>query len=196
MLSGPLPMVTLASKVVATLLRIFSLPSYTALGLITAFSAISLIAFLPNAALIGDFLASTEATWPQKFGFITQLYFSLDSHMHPLSIVSSVVIAILLGINTTLLLFYIRSRRQSGNNKLGHTAGLLGIIIGIFGIGCAACGSLIIISLLSTIGAAGILVALPFSGAEFSILAVVLLSLSVVNLAKRIQDPLICPVSN
>jgi hypothetical protein len=42
-------------------------------------------------------------------------------------------------------------------------------------------------------GAGGLLALLPFHGAEFGVLGVILLGFSMQQLAKRINDPLVCP---
>jgi hypothetical protein len=192
-LFGPLPMVISVSKITQALYRVFSLPTYLGVSGGVTLMAISLIAFVPNWTLMGDFLTSAEATLQQKILFIFQLYLNLDTHMYPAAVVTTVIISILLGINSALLVYYIRFRRQSGRNKVGHAAGVLGLVAGVFGIGCAACGSLIIASLLSVVGAAGLLATLPFGGGEFSAVGIVLLGYSIIALTQRIADPLVCP---
>ena len=63
------------------------------------------------------------------------------------------------------------------------------------GIGCAACGSFILTTALSSFGAASALAILPLRGGEFGILSVVLLALSLVLISKKIAAPLICKPS-
>tara|TARA_Y100000310_G_scaffold111677_1_gene110078 strand:- start:1888 stop:2124 length:237 start_codon:yes stop_codon:yes gene_type:complete len=72
--------------------------------------------------------------------------------------------------------------------------GIGGFISGIFGIGCATCGSFIITPLLALIGAGGFLTLLPFGGEEFGFLGVGLLGFSVMSVAKKINQPSTCPV--
>jgi len=66
-------------------------------------------------------------------------------------------------------------------------------VSGIFGVGCAACGSVIVSSLLLLVGAGGVLTILPFHGAEFGVLGIIFLWFSIYQLSKRIDDPLVCP---
>ncbi|MEK7094025.1 MAG: hypothetical protein AAB903_01645, partial [Patescibacteria group bacterium] len=74
----------------------------------------------------------------------------------------------------------------------GIATGFLGIASGALGMGCAACGSFLLTSGLSLVGASGILVFLPLAGAEFGILGVILISISIYLTAEQIQNPAIC----
>jgi len=67
-----------------------------------------------------------------------------------------------------------------------------GLISGIFGIGCAACGTLVLTPLLALIGAGGIVALLPFGGQEFGVFGVGMLGFSIFVIAKKIQEPLVC----
>ena len=58
--------------------------------------------------------------------------------------------------------------------------------------GCAACGSVILTAFLGTIGAGGLLLLLPFHGAEFGIIGLLLLCASIRYLIKKIAEPLVC----
>ena len=71
-------------------------------------------------------------------------------------------------------------------------AGSLGILSGIFGLGCAACNSLVLMSFLGVVGAAGIIPFLPLKGGEFGILAVFLLGMATYFAAKQISKPPVC----
>ncbi|MBK5204909.1 MAG: hypothetical protein JJD98_05735 [Polaromonas sp.] len=63
---------------------------------------------------------------------------------------------------------------------------------GVIGIGCAACGSLILGVILPSFGAAGALAALPLNGEEFGILSVALLFVSLLLISKNIAEPINC----
>jgi len=53
---------------------------------------------------------------------------------------------------------------------------------------------LILTPLIAALGATWILTALPFGGREFSLVAIILILISIYSLCKKINDPLICPV--
>ena len=85
-------------------------------------------------------------------------------------------------------------RTGSPNVKGVGVAGIGGLVSGVFGIGCAACGTFIFTSVLALFGVGGILAYLPFGGEEFGFLGVALLVYSVYSLTKKITDPLVCPI--
>ncbi|HQU09423.1 MAG TPA: hypothetical protein PLV25_05630, partial [Opitutales bacterium] len=72
--------------------------------------------------------------------------------------------------------------------------GFLGIASGVLGMGCAACGSFLLTSLLSLFGASWLLSYLPLAGGEFGILGVILLAVSLYMTAKKIQNPAVCKI--
>jgi len=104
-----------------------------------------------------------------------------------------VLISLLFALNLVLLVFYIRKIKSilKGNRRI-HAVGIGGLVSGLLGIGCAACGSVVLTSILSSIGASGLLLLLPLHGSEFGILGVLLLCMSIYVLVRRIQQPLVC----
>ena len=72
------------------------------------------------------------------------------------------------------------------------TFGIGGLVSGVFGIGCASCGTFILSALLGFAGVAGAVAFLPFGGEEFGILGVVLWGFSVYVISKKITGPKIC----
>ena len=72
--------------------------------------------------------------------------------------------------------------------------GLGGIIAGFIGVGCAACGSVILSSIFGIGATAGFIGFLPLKGQEFSLLAVGILGFSNFMISKKILDPAICKI--
>ncbi len=99
--------------------------------------------------------------------------------------------AILIGINLSLALAYIRIRRQRANSA-GVASGFFGTLVSILGLGCAACGSLALSPLLVTIGAGGLLASLPFGGEELKYIGIVLLIVSAYLLTRDLKKPAVC----
>ena len=66
---------------------------------------------------------------------------------------------------------------------------------GVLGVGCAACGSLLLGVVLPSLGAAGALAALPLNGEEFGILSVALLFASLLLISKNIAGSIACPLA-
>jgi hypothetical protein len=86
--------------------------------------------------------------------------------------------------------------REHGLSAEGSGGSAIGVFLGLLGAGCAACGSAILVGVLSLVGAAGLATALPLEGLEFSGLAVVALLLSTYWLADGMRGGEIrgCPV--
>lgn len=176
--------------------QVFSQARYIAIATLVAATALSVAILLPNTAILSRVLQSQSIGWAAKFSFLGNMYQSLFTNFTIFSALSTVAIAVLLGINTALLTYYIRRRRKQApsSSKRGHAAGLLGTVSGLFGIGCAACGSVIISGALTLLGGGWLLSMLPLHGAEFGLLGVLLLGYSVYQLCKKISDPLVCPI--
>jgi hypothetical protein len=148
---------------------------------------------LPNHSAIVQVFMSDSLGVGEKVSFLLTLYGSITTNLSVLSAFYAVVIAALFGVNMTLLVFYIRRRQEASNNTKMHISSLGGLVSGIFGIGCAACGSVILTAILGLFGASGLLLLLPFHGAEFGVIGIILLSLSIRYLVKHINDPIVCP---
>jgi len=118
------------------------------------------------------------------------LFGSIQTNFSPTSATYTIAIAVLFGINIALLAYYIRSR-QSSVISSGATLSISGLVSGVFGIGCAACGTFILTSFLSAFGAVGVLSFLPFSGEEFGFLGVGLLVYSIYVISRKINSPLL-----
>lgn len=96
-------------------------------------------------------------------------------------------LAALFGLNAALVFRYMRDQV-----RINHAAGasVAGILIGLLGIGCAACGSVLLSSLLG----AGAIAALPFGGQEFAWLGLVIMAAATMNIAAKIADPVACAI--
>ena len=78
--------------------------------------------------------------------------------------------------------------------QAGTAAGLGGLASGFFGVGCAACGAFVLGPVLAFVGASGLIALLPFGGEEFGALGVAMLCFSLVLTARKIGEPLACPL--
>jgi hypothetical protein len=173
--------------------RVFTQTRYIQIAILVAVLALSVAILLPNVSVIVQVLQSSNIDVAAKLIFLGSMYGALFTNFTLFSALATLAISTLFGINSALLAYYIRRRQAGVSNTGGHTAGVLGVVSGVFGIGCAACGSVIISSFLILFGAGGLLAILPFQGAEFGVLGVLLLSFSIYQLSKRIHDPLVCP---
>jgi hypothetical protein len=172
---------------------VFSQVRYIQIALLVAALALSVAILLHNVSVILQVLQSPNIETGAKLSFLGSMYGAIFTNFTFMSALTTTAISCLIGINSALLAYYIRRRQTGVLNASGHTAGILGVVSGVFGVGCAASGSVIISSLLVLFGAGGLLAMLPFHGAEFGALGVILLWFSMYQLGKRIHDPLVCP---
>ena len=146
--------------------------------------------WLPNAHLLWSIWSDSSLLIADKLTFPLRLLESITTNFTTLSALYTVAIALLAGTNIAFVAYLIRRQRELSQS--GAAAGIFGILSGTVGMGCAACGSLILTSLLGTVGGAGFVAALPLRGGEFGIIGVVLLGVSTYFLARQITKPLVC----
>jgi hypothetical protein len=173
------------------LIKVFQRPAYAIFALVIGSSTFAFATWFPNLSLIVEVMGHPDATLAQKIELSVSLLGSITTNFSALSATYTILISILFGINLAMLAYFLRNRialvRESG-----VATGALGVVSGLLGVGCAACGSLILTSVLSLVGVAGVLAFFPLKGAEFGILGVLLLFWSVFLVAKHIEDPLVC----
>ena len=172
--------------------KVFGHFRYLLLALIISLAVLVLATWIPNLPLIWQVITSPTINLVEKVSFLASLVSSIKTNFSATSATYTVLIAGLFGINVAMITYHLRQRKKVGSQSLG--AGIGGFISGIFGIGCATCGSFIIAPLLALVGAGGFLTLLPFGGEEFGFLGVGLLGFSVLSIAKKINQPSICPV--
>ena len=172
-------------------IEVFARTSYIALASALALLAFVFAVWFPNIGLITDIFTTSSAPLAAKLKVAVSLLGGIGTNFSTLSASYTIAIAILFGIIAAMIVYFVRKKRtQLGGNTL--TTGLGGIGSGILGIGCAACGSFLLMTILSSFGAAGALVLLPLRGGEFGVVSVILLLVSLTLISKKIIEPLIC----
>jgi len=181
--------------IIAALKQVFSSVRYLALAGVTGFAVFVFSAWLPNLGLIAKVVRSSTASLSDKLTFLVSLLGSIQTNFTFFSASYTIAIAALFGINVAMVVYYFEQRKQLVK-QAGVAASFGGLMSGIFGIGCAACGTLVLGPLLSLVGAGGLIALLPFGGQEFGIAGVGLLSFSIFLTAKKIRDPLVCNINS
>lgn len=176
--------------IVSAFKQVFSQVRYIILASLIAFVVFVLSVWLQNLKLILIIITSSTATLLDKFSLLFSLLGSIQTNFTFFSAFYIIVIALLFGLNIAMITYYIQ-QQKSFLRQSGITVSFGGLISGLFGIGCVACGSVLI----SLIGAGTLIAFLPFGGQEFGILGLGLISLSIFLIAKKIQDPLNCKVN-
>ncbi len=170
----------------AALMRVFSRPWYLALAAGTAAVVFAFSVLLPNISLVAKVATDSGIPLSQKVRVVGSLFGSIGTNFTAVSATYTFAIALLLGVNLSLFTFYLRDNRAPHSAAKSASWSVGGLASGLFGIGCAACGTFVLSTLLGVAGAVAVLTHLPFGGAEFGFLGVGLLLYSSFALGKKI----------
>lgn len=102
--------------------------------------------------------------------------------------------ALSLSLNTVLLIAYVKNYRNQIKQS-GTTLSFLGVILGMFGIGCLSCGVLLLAPLVSIIGISTTQILLSHS-LLLSIIGIALVLFSSYLLILRMNKAYVCKVKN
>lgn len=177
--------------VIRALQKVFRKPVYVVLALFVCASAFAAAVWFPNLPLILGLISSPDVSLSSKIELPLSLLGSITTNFTMLSASYTIAIAVLVGVYAAMATYFLR-RRIKEVGQAGVATGIFGIASGVIGVGCAACGSFLLMSLLTLVGTGGILVLLPLHGSEFGIAGAVLLGLAVYAAARQIENPLVC----
>lgn len=165
-------------------------PGYALLAVLAALAALSLFVFSLNTALVGFALGGTLPL-ADGLGLLVELYPFVGSAYPPLQGGLLVAVAVLTGVDVAMAVYHVREHDLS----VEAGTGLIGVVLGTLGAGCAACGSAVLLGVLSLFGV-GTLTVLPLDGLEFALLGLVVVVLSIHWLADGMRGGEIrgCPV--
>ena len=179
--------------ILQALQNVFRKPTYVILTLTTSMAVFLFAVWLPNFRLLVSVIGSSDISLSDKLELPLNLIGSIATNFTLLSASYTIAIAFLFGINLAMVTYYLQ-RRIKEVEQSGIATGFLGIGSGVLGMGCAACGSLLLTNILTLFGVSWLLSYLPLAGAEFGILGVVLLAVSLYMTAKKIQNPAVCKI--
>lgn len=175
----------------ATVVKILRRPEYIFISICVAIVLLMFAAWLPNLHLVNKTIASETLTLRQKTDLLTALLGSLETNFTPLSRTLTVISAALTGIQTSLLIYYVRQTLRI-QTEMGVS--FIGIITSLFGIGCASCGSVLLTSMIGLGTATAVISILPFRGQEFGFLGIAILLSAIAFTVKKINQPLKCRI--
>lgn len=136
----------------------------------------------------------SNAPLAAKLGIALSLLGGIGTNFSLLSAGYTIAIAVLFGLSTAMIAYLVKQRRIASAGK-SIAIGSGAAVSGVLGVGCAACGSLILGVVLPSIGAAGALAALPLNGEEFGLLSVALLFVSPLCISKDIAQSNACSLA-
>jgi|GEM_PF-5028197 len=162
------------------------------------FSLLSLVVF-QTIAIGSDF----SAVWGiqflsviEKLKATTSLYLNPLSYGHIFNWIVTIVASVLIGMQITLHL-YIRKNRKAVMTQKTKSYTSVGFISGLFvslGMGCAACGSLVLLSVFSALGMGLSASMTLWVGDVLLMMACILLIYTNIRLLRQARNPLVCVI--
>jgi hypothetical protein len=175
-----------------TVRLVVGIPRYAALALVAAVAALSVFVFSQNLPLV-SFALTGALPLDARLTILLERYPFLGTDFGTATEVMLLAVAGLTGVDIAMVTYHVR---EHGLTLEGGGGSAVGVVLGILGAGCAACGSAILVGVLSLVGATGLVTALPLEGLSFSLLAAVALLLSLYWLAEGMRGGEVrgCPV--
>jgi hypothetical protein len=172
---------------------VLTIPAYAAVaGLATVGSLTAFVVSL-NIPLVMNLVVGGSLDLAGRLTILTELYPFVGTSFTPPQGLLLIAVALLTGVDIAMAAYHFR---EHGLDLQQGGAGAAGVVLGTLGAGCAACGSAVLVGLLSLVGVTGGLLFLPLEGLEFALGAVVVLTLSIYWLADGMRGGEIngCPV--
>lgn len=172
---------------------VLSVPRYAALAVVSAVVALTLFVVSLNVQLVADVVVGGPLPLENRATILLELYPFVGTSFGAVQGVLLLVVAALTGVDVAVAVYHFRehgvSLREGGTSAAG-------VLFGTLGAGCAACGSAILLGILSLFGAGSLVLLLPLEGLEFALVAVLVLLLSIYWLADGMRGGQVagCPV--
>lgn len=183
-------MIVSLRQTLSGLQKVYGRPSYLVGSALLVLLILFFVAWLQNLNFLGHVVFGRELSLEARWSILLSSPGLLLANQTPLSLGLIIIIACLTAMNVALLIYYFRRRVVLAS---AATTGFFGFLSAVLGIGCAACGSVILSGLLGLSTTAVFIGYLPWRGLEFSFLSIILLLASLMIVGKKIQQPLVCP---
>jgi len=168
-------------------------PVYAVLAVAAALAALTLFVTSLNVSLVNDLVLGGPLPLADRLAVLLELYPFVGTFFDPLQGVLLLAVAALTGVDVAMAVYHFR---EHGVSIRDGGASAAGVVLGTLGAGCAACGSAVLVGLLSLFGVSTSLLFLPLDGLEFAVGGVVVLTLSIYWLADGMRGGEVngCPV--
>lgn len=175
--------------------KVFRRPLYVVVSSLLIVTLSVTILLWSNTSLLWSFWANESISSGQTLALAWQLLLGAPDNMGGLAVGLILVNSTLLGIITSMTWYAWQIKKRQGISKslVGATGG--GVLAALLGIGCIACGPLLLGSIFALVGAGGILLLLPLHGAELGVIAFFLLLYALYSVQKVIAAPAVCAVT-
>ena len=163
-------------------------------ALLAGATALTLFSLSQTLTLTADLVVGGSLPLADRLVLVVEQYPFIGTNYSPVDGAALLLVVSLVGANLALVVYHLREHDLSA---AGSGGSLLGVALGVLGAGCAACGSAILLGVLSLFGASGLVLLLPLGGLELSLLAVVALLLSTYWVADGMRGGEIrgCPIT-
>lgn len=150
-----------------------------------------IILIMQNGSQAVSFASMPLLSFTERLNLFFSTLFDITSKFTQSTLLVSTLSSILGGINISLAYYYFKTRGVvlKKRHVFGHGVGMF---LAFLGIGCAACGTVFLGTILSLIGGAGLLTKLPYGGEEVGVLGVIILGIITYQTARKASMPLVC----
>jgi hypothetical protein len=168
-------------------------PQYAALAVLAATAALTLFVTSLQLPIVGDLVIGGSLPLAARVEILLELYPFVGTFFAPEQGALLVAVSALAGVDVAMAVYHFR---EHGVSIQEGGASAAGVLLGTLGAGCAACGSAVLLGLLSLFGVSTSLLFLPLDGLEFALGGIVVLLLSIYWLADGMRGGKIngCPV--
>lgn len=163
-------------RMVRTSRLVLSIPAYAGVALVAAIGSLSVFVLSRNLRLVVDVILLGSLSLGDRLTVLGNLYPGVGTAYPAGASILLVGTAMLVGVDVALVAYHLREHRLTAGEG---SAGLVGILLGTLGAGCASCGSAVLAGLLSFLGVGGAVTLLPLDGLEFAVVALLVLVLSI-----------------
>jgi hypothetical protein len=172
---------------------VLTLPTYAAVAVTASVLALTAFSVSLNVGVVLDLVVGGSLDLGGRLTVLGELYPFVGTFFTPAQGLLLVAVSLLTGVDIAMATYHFR---EHGLDLQQGGAGAAGVLLGALGAGCAACGSAVLLGLLSLVGVSTTLLFLPLDGLEFAVGAVVVLTLSIYWLADGMRGGEIngCPV--
>ena len=178
-----------------TVKLVLTLPTYAAVAAVAAVVALTGFVVSLNVPLVLGLVVGGSLPLDSRLLILAELYPFVGTNFSATQGALLVAVATLTGVDVAMATYHFR---EHGLDLQQGGAGAAGVVLGTLGAGCAACGSAVLLGLLSLVGVSTSLLVLPLDGLEFALGALVVLTLSIYWLADGMRGGEIngCPVDS
>ncbi len=149
-----------------------------------------LLLVVQNGTASVDILSLSSLPFLKRISLFLIVLFDIKSTFTGGALILATLGSLLGGINLSLAYTYIKMRGDL-IVKSGLYSGF-GLFFAFLGVGCAACGTAFLSVILGFFGFSAMLDLLPYQGQEIGYIGLIILSSSIVIIAKKVASPNVC----